>query len=242
MNRLFEELDYQVTPLGTLVLRRRQDLAEGGDIYEIKLNDDFLMSSKFTASEEALARLALEELDMPGLKIVVGGLGLGYTAATALESPNVASMLVVDAMQPIIEWHEQGLLPLGKLLSPDPRCRFVLGDFFAMALSAETGFDPDEPASRFHAIMLDIDHSPAHVLLPSNAALYTQDGLTSLSRHLLPGGIFALWSNDPADDAFVSLLEAVFGDAGAAPVTFHNPLQNRDALQTVYLARLAGHG
>ncbi|MCG6113990.1 MAG: spermidine synthase [Mesorhizobium sp.] len=240
MSRLFEELDYQVTPLGTLVLRRRQDLAEGGDIYEIKLNDDFLMSSKFTASEEALARLALDELDMPELKIVVGGLGLGYTAATALKDPKVASMLVVDAMQPIIEWHEQGLLPLGKQLAPDPRCRFVHGDFFAMARSPETGFDPDHPASRFHAILLDIDHSPAHVLHPSNAALYTEDGLTTLSRHLLPGGVFALWSNDPADDAFVSMLEAVFGEAHAAPVTFHNPLQNRDALQTVYLARLKG--
>ena len=193
MNRLFEELDYQVTPLGTLVLRAPAGLAEGGDIYEIKLNDDFLMSSKFTASEEALARLALEELDMPGLKIVVGGLGLGYTAATALESPNVRlDAGPSDAMQPIIEWHEQGLLPLGKLLSPDPRCRFVLGDFFAMALSAETGFDPDEPASRFHAIMLDIDHSPAHVLLPSNAALYTQrrvdfaEPASPAGRHLCP--------------------------------------------------------
>lgn len=242
MSRLFEELDYQVTPLGTLVLRRRQDLVEGGDIYEIKLNDDFLMSSKFTASEEALARLPLEELDLPDLKIVVGGLGLGYTAATALEYANVASMLVVDAMQPIIDWHTQGLLPLGKLLSPDPRCRFVHGDFFAMALSPQTGFDPDQPASRFHAILLDIDHSPHHVLLPSNAALYTREGLTTLSRHLLPGGVFALWSNDPADNAFVSLLEAVFGAARACPVTFHNPLQNRDALQTVYLARLAGQG
>ena len=100
MSALFEELDYQVTPLGALVLRRRKDLATGQDIYEIKLNDEFLMSSKFTISEEALARLGLADLAEAGLSVVVGGLGLGYTAATVLQNQNVHSMLVVDAMKP----------------------------------------------------------------------------------------------------------------------------------------------
>ena len=239
MSRLFEELAYEITPLGTLVLRRRRDLADGGDIYEIKLNDEFLMSSKFTASEEALARLALAELDRRDLKVVVGGLGLGYTAATALENAKLAELLVIDAMQPIIDWHEQGVLPLGRVLAQDPRCRLVHGDFFAMARSPAIGFDPQNPARKFDAILLDIDHSPYHVLHPSNAELYTEAGLLTLSRHLSPGGLFALWSNDPADDAFLALLGRVFGEARAEPVTFHNPLQDRPAQQTVYLARLA---
>lgn len=237
MSPLFEELDYQVTPLGTLVLRRRRDLSTGKDIHEIKLGDEFLMSSKFTASEEALGRPALQEFSQGGLRIVVGGLGLGYTAVAALENPNVQSMIVVDALKPVIEWHEAGLLPLGKRLGADRRCRLVYGDFFAMAHSPETGFDPKNPGARYHAILLDIDHSPHQVLKPSNAALYTFQGLKRLSEHLLPHGIFALWSNDPEDTEFTGVLRSVFGEARAEPVVFYNPLQDKEAQQSVYLAR-----
>ena len=65
--------------------------------------------------------------------MVVGGLGLGYTARAALENAAVRSLIVVDALAEVIEWHEQGLLPLGKELTGDPRCRLVHGDFFAMS-------------------------------------------------------------------------------------------------------------
>jgi spermidine synthase len=239
LSSLFAELDYQVTPLGTLMLRRRRDLATGDDIYEIKLNDEFLMSSKFTVSERALGKLALERLSEVDLRIVVGGLGLGYTAAAALENPNVRSMLVVEALKPVIDWHSAGLLPLGKLLTADKRCRFVHGDFFAMAAS-ETGFDPLNPRTRFHAILLDIDHSPREVLNPSNAALYTFQGLKTLAEHLLPNGVFALWSNNPEDSAFTEGLAAAFGKAHAEAVVFENPIQGREARQCVYLARKTG--
>lgn len=237
MSALFEELDYQVTPLGAISLRRRRDLTTGQDIFEIKLNDEFLMSSKFTVSEEALAKLGLADLEGAGLNIVVGGLGLGYTAVAALENGNVGSMLVVDAMQQVIEWHERGLLPLGKVLAGDKRCRFVHGDFFAMARSPETGFDPLDPGSRFDAILLDIDHSPHQFLHPSNADLYTVEGLRKLAAHLRPGGVFAMWSNDPEDADFTAVLRTVFDAARAEPVVFHNPLQDREAVQCVYVAR-----
>jgi spermidine synthase len=240
MSALFEELDYQVTPLGAVSLRRRRDLATGGDIFEIKLNDAFLMSSKFTASEEALATLGLADLAGSDLRIVVGGLGLGYTAAAALRHPHVRTMLVVDALRPVIEWHERGLVPLRPPLAADARCRFVEGDFFAMAGAPETGFDPLDPGRRFDAILLDIDHSPRQFLLPSNGTLYTLQGLATLATHLRPGGIFALWSNDPEDAAFTTTLRAAFGVARAEPVVFHNHLQDRDAVQCVYLARRAG--
>ena len=237
MSALFAELDYQATPLGALALRRRRDLATGDDIYEIKLNDEFLMSSKFTVSERALATIALGELPRPGLRIVVGGLGLGYTAAAALENPHVGSMLVVEALRPVIDWHEAGLLPLGKMLAADGRCRFVHGDFFAMAASPGEGFDPAAPGSLFDAILLDIDHSPSEVLTPSNAALYAPEGLRTLARHLTPDGIFALWSNNREDAGFTARLAAVFGEARAEAVVFDNPIQGRQAHQCVYLAR-----
>ncbi|PRD43739.1 spermidine synthase [Phyllobacterium phragmitis] len=240
MSPLFAELDYQVTPFGTLVLRRRRDLTTGDDIYEIKLNDEFLMSSKFTASEQVLGRVALEGLPGNDLRIAVGGLGLGYTAVAALENPKVRSMLVIDALGPVIEWHQSGLLPLGKVLAADKRCRLVQGDFFAMAASPETGFDPLNPGSRFDAILLDIDHSPHEVLKPSNAALYTFEGLKKLSEHLLAGGVFALWSNNQEDAAFTAVLGAAFGEARAEAVVFDNPLQGREARQCIYLARKAG--
>src|SRR6202140_155677 len=140
----FEELDFRPTPIGVLSLRRRRSLTSGLDVYEIKLGDEFLMSSAFTVAEIELARLGLAALARGDLDVVVGGLGLGYTAQAVLENPNVRSLTVVDALAEVIEWHQQGLLPLGKQLTDDPRCRFVNGDFFAMSHSAQ-GFDSPPP-------------------------------------------------------------------------------------------------
>ena len=116
MSVYFEELDFRPTPMGVLCLRRRRSLTTGADIYEIKLGDEFLMSSAFTVAEIELARLGLAALERGDLDVVVGGLGLGYTAQAVLENPRVRSLVVVDALAEVIEWHEQGLLPLGKQL------------------------------------------------------------------------------------------------------------------------------
>ena len=159
------------------------------------------MSSQFTVAEIELARLGLAALPRENLDVVVGGLGLGYTALAALENPRVRSLIVVDALAEVIEWHEQGLLPLGRQLTGDPRCRLVNGDFFAMSASAE-GFDAAAPGRRFDAVLVDIDHSPRNLLHPRHAALYEPEGLARLAEHLNPGGVFALWSNDPPDEAF----------------------------------------
>jgi spermidine synthase len=236
MSLYFEELDYRPTPIGALSLRRRRELSLGIDVFEIKLGDQHLMSSLFTVSEIALARLGLAELSRPGLDVVVGGLGLGYTAQAVLEHATVKSMLVVEALDAVIDWHATGLLPLGPALTNDPRCRFVLGDLFALA-AAKEGFDPDAPARRFDAILVDIDHSPDVLLDARNAAFYQPAGLQRLAAHLHPGGVFGLWSNELPDDAFTQRLSAVFAAARAERVTFHNPLQNREFTQTIYLAR-----
>ncbi|MGW6930019.1 spermine/spermidine synthase domain-containing protein [Lentzea sp. NPDC054927] len=238
MSARFQELDYRQTPLGELTLRRRLDPGSGVEIHEIKLNDEFLMSSLFTVAEVELALLALAELPQEPLNVVVGGLGLGYTAQTVLENPRVGSLVVVDALGEVIEWHQQGLIPAGKTLGADERCRLVHGDLFAMLRSGQ-GFDPETPGRLFDAIIVDIDHSPRHLLHPSNADMYLPEGTERLAELLSPDGVFALWSNDPPDDEYTATLSAVFTDVRAEVVSFPNPLQGRDSTNTVYLAKRA---
>ncbi|CAG6395205.1 spermidine synthase [Streptomyces cocklensis] len=235
MSLRFEELDWATTPMGDISLRRRRDPSSGDDVYEVKLGDEFLMSSLFIAGEIALAELALAALPNEQVDVAVGGLGLGCTAAAALDDPRVASLIVVDAISKVIEWHHEHLVPLGARLTTDDRCRLVHGDFFALAAGTD-GFDPAVPGRRFHAVLLDVDHSPEHVLHPRHAALYRPDGLRALAEHLHPGGVFALWSNDPPSDAFTSLLGTTFAHAEARTVAFANPLQDSTAANTVYLA------
>ena len=249
MSNMFEELDYRQTPLGELILRRRRVLALDRDVVEVILNDEHLMSDMFTASEIALAdipmdRMALAAPDtLPDIlpDILVGGLGLGYTADAVLGHDRVGTLTVVEYLAPIIEWHQGGMLPLGTRLADDPRCRFIEGDFFALALG-DAGFDPDQPGRQFDGIFLDIDHSPDFHLNPSHVALYGDDGLQRLKRHLTATGIFALWSNDPPDAAFLSRLESNFAAASAEEVTFFNPLMGEDCTQTVYLGMMASGG
>jgi spermidine synthase len=229
----FQELSYRETPFGELVLRRRTEVSLGVEVYEVKLGDEFLMSSLFTGSEIALASRALTRLTAPSIDVVVAGLGLGYTARAVLEHSVVRSLLVVEALKDVIDWHLTGLVPLGAELTSDSRCRFVNADFFAMADSDD--IDSASPGRRFDAILVDIDHSPRHVLRPANATLYTRHGLKRLARHLQPGGVFGLWSNDPPDSAFQAELDAVFALAEAHIVKFPNPLLGREAACTVYL-------
>lgn len=238
MQPFFEELDYCPTPIGPVSLRHRLELTVKREVYEIKLGDEFLMSSLFTASEEALAHLGVSAMAGAGLDVVVGGLGLGYTARAVLDHDSVGSLLVVEMLVPVIAWHRNGLLPLGAGLVADARCEFVEGDFFELASSKE-GFDPHTPGRRFDAILLDIDHSPEALLDERSTSFYQPAGLRALAMHLKPGGVFGLWSNDPPDPTFIERLAGVFAEAWAEPITFDNPLQGRPFTQSVYLARCA---
>ena len=208
------------------------------DVFEIILGDEHLMSNVFTASEIALSKLGLEKLDGEGLDIVVGGLGMGYTAAAVLEDPRVNSLVVVEFLDAVVDWHAADYLPLDPPLSVDPRCRIVQGDFFAMSDSIQ-GFDSDVSERRFDAILIDIDHSPDWLLDARSEGFYSAPGLTKLAAHLKTGGIMGLWSDAVEDVKFTKHLETVFDKVWAEPVTFHNPLQNKPFTQTVYLARRA---
>lgn len=235
MSRLFEELSYRNTRLGELSLRRRLCPLTNKDIYEVKLNDEFLMSSLFTFAEEELARLGLAAVTADELDVLVGGLGLGYTTAAALADSRVRSLNVIETMADVIDWHQQWLVPLGQQLSEDQRCQFIEADFFAwtrqeMSLTAEL------PEHRYHAILLDIDHSTQHWLNDAHAGFYSVEGLQKMRTHLQADGVFAMWSNDPPDDDFVSILKDVFHNVDAHIIRFPNPYQSTEATATVYVA------
>ncbi len=239
MKPLFEELDFRSTPLGDLILRRRRMvMLDDLIVYEVLLGNGYLMSSLFHEVEEALAELGLAAVEGARLDVVVGGLGLGYTAVAALKDTRVAELRVVDTMAAVIEWHEKEMVPLGKILNDDPRCHYVLGDFFALAAAPESGFDAGSPGRKFHAVLLDIDHSPQNLLHERNAVFYSADGLRLLAAQLHPGGVFALWSDDPPDENFLHQLELVFESSRAQVVKFYNPLLERESASTVYVAKL----
>lgn len=224
-----EELDFQQTPMGELTLRRRVEPSTGVDVFEVKLGEEFLMSSLFVVAEEELARLGLAAHDNPR-DVMVGGLGLGYTAVAALADPRVANLTVVETMPAVIDWHERKLLPASTVLVDDPRTVLQLADFFALMRQ--------EPEWMWDAILLDIDHSTRHQLDPSHADLYTVEGLRALVRHLRSGGVFGLWSDDPPEPVFVGYLEQVFATVEAHVVAFDNFLTGGVSTNTVYVARL----
>lgn len=230
-----QELGYQQTPLGDLTLRRRlEPLLKDQEVFEVKLGEAYLMSSLFTKSERQLATLGLSELEGE-LDVVIGGLGLGYTAVETLKNKKVKRLLVIDLFQTVIDWHRDELVPLGKILIEDIRCELRQGDFFELA---RTGFDTETPGRKFDAVLLDIDHSPEHLLNPTNKSLYTLEGLTSIRDQIKPGGSFALWSDDPASDELTELLGEVFGSAAAYNVEFPNPYTNSISINSVYVARI----
>ena len=219
--------------MGDLTLRRRTDVALGVEIFEVKLGEEFLMSSLFTVAEEELATLGLAVTEGDQLAVLVGGLGLGYTAIAALRDPRVSAMTVIDTMPAVIDWHQRGLLPVSELLTSDPRTRLVLDDFFAVMRRT-----PEPEDAHYDAILLDVDHSPRHQLDPSHSDLYTVTGLHALAAHLTPGGVFALWSDDPPDDEFLEKARAVFPQVQAHVIDFANPLTGGTSSNTVYVAVL----
>ncbi|WP_041522853.1 polyamine aminopropyltransferase [Gilvimarinus agarilyticus] len=241
MARLFAELDSQPTDIGEISLRRRMIPALGDDyIYEVKLGDEFLMSSLFVDAEVALAELGLAATPGEQLKVVVGGLGLGYTAQAALKDSRIDELLVVEFLEAVISWHKNELVPVGKTLNSDDRCRYVLGSFFDLA-NPDSGFDPNSPGALFDAILLDIDHSPSEFLNSANAGFYTHDNLSAMAQQIKPGGVFAMWSQNPPDAAFIALLESVFAKVTSELVSFYNPLAQVEASNSVYIAHTGLH-
>jgi len=225
----YEEIDYKATAIGELVLRRRRMMQFPDlDIYEVKLGEEFLMTSLFHEAEDQLAHLGLAALKGDKLDVVVGGLGLGYTAIAALEDKRVSSLVVVEFLNEVIDWHKKALVPMGEQLNKDDRCHYMHADFFDLKNSLKM----------HDAILLDIDHTPDFVLSPTNKGFYTHNGLSELSKHLNPGGVFAMWADGKPQDSFTELLNTVFDVAKAHSIEFDNPVNGSTSTGSVYVAQV----
>lgn len=224
-----EILEYCETPLGVLCLRRRELLSSPGTIVtEVTLDHQFLMSSYNTTSEEALAAAALEWHGGAQLRVLIGGLGLGYTADAALRYPRVARVDVVELLPQVISWLGRDLVPLAGSLRADARFGVTEGDIFELLAS---------PAqSRHDAILIDVDHSPEEILDPRNRAFYTVQGLTRAREHLAEGGVLAVWSS-AEDETFARSLDEVFAEVKLETIRWRNDLIDEDQRDDIFLAR-----
>ena len=136
-------------------------------------------------------------------------------------------------MQPVISWHQQGILPVGDVLSTNSRSELLHADFFAVAIDEKAGFLDEEPVD---AVLLDIDHSPQHWLNQTNQSFYTLESLRAVACEIKSAGVFALWSNDWPDSEFVELLDQVFVETQAHVVRFPNPYSGGESINTVYVS------
>jgi spermidine synthase len=227
-----EILAYEDTPLGPLCLRRRELLSSPGTVVtEVTLDHAFLMSSLNTASERALAARAIEMHPGDRLRVLVGGLGLGYTAAAALESPRVNRVVVVEFLPEVITWLERDLFPLSGTLKEDGRFSVAEGDVF-VRLAAR-------PEEVFDVILIDVDHAPDDPLSVENAPFYTEPGLAKAQEHLAPGGVLAVWSS-AENDTFSRTLERVFGNVEVETVTYFNTMVEESCTDWLFMARKPG--
>ncbi len=229
-----EFLAYEPTPLGLLCLRRRELVSIPGTIVtEVTLDNEFLMSSFLTDSERALTTVGLEmvvEERKPGEKIavLVGGLGLGYTAAEALKSDRVNSVEVIEFLPEVIGWMKDGLVPLSPTINTDSRMTVTHEDVYARL----TG-----PALQpVDLVLIDVDHSPEDVLGEQSHGFYTEAGLIAAREHLLPGGVLGVWSY-AEDSPLLEKMKSVFRDVRVEQVTVMNELIREEQTDWLFFGR-----
>jgi spermidine synthase len=173
---------------GTMSLARR------GEEWVIRVDGRDLMRSAAHASEAALADLACREIRSHSPRVLVGGLGMGYTLAEALRAlPRRAEVVVAEVVPEVVEWNRGPLADLAGRPLRDPRVTVEIADVAELL------------GGRFDAILLDLDNGPAALSHPANARLYSDAGIAACRRALGPRGVLATWS--AADDpSFTSRL------------------------------------
>jgi len=240
-NSNLEILVYEPSSLGLLCLRRRELLSQPGTIVtEVTLDHEFLMSSLHTDSERALARTALQMLSGDELRVLVGGLGLGYTAREALLSRRVAQVEVVELLPQVIDWLARGLVPLstelkhalrgemGGEMGKGQRLVVTEGDVYRRLAG--------EPDELFDVILIDVDHSPDERLTEGSARFYTTPGLQAARRHLAADGVLAVWSYAESSP-FADALREIFEQVRVEPITYDNRLIDQQQTDWLFFAR-----
>jgi spermidine synthase len=185
------------------------------DSYSIEFGTEELMGSSHRTSEQALATLACARLGDPRARVLIGGLGMGFTLGAALKAlPAGASVVVAELVPKIVEWARGPLAHLFGDHLDDPRLSLEIVDVHDAI---------DRNPARFDAILLDVDNGPDGLIQLANDRLYCNWGLRSAYAALRPGGILAIWSAY-ADDAFADRLTA----AGFAVDTVTMPANDRE--------------
>ena len=218
------------TALGTIYLLEREILSQPGTlVLELYFEHALLMSSLNTYSERELARRAIEMRARGDLRVLVGGLGLGYTAREVLASKQVASLEVIEFLPELIDWFERGVIPLAGELRRDPRFSLRQGDVYQLL-----GGPP--PARRYDLILIDVDHAPEEHLDDLNRSFYTESALRDAREHLAPDGILGVWSYAESP-AFAALLGRVFREVRVDRLRYTNPALEEEEVNWLFLAR-----
>jgi spermidine synthase len=213
------------TERGEVVLRRRcEDRA--ADALELRVNGVFVMDTKETGTEVELAAAALDLVEDPR-RVVVGGLGLGFTTQRVLADPRVEQVVVVELEGALIEWMRDGTVPHGPALLADKRLRVVDADIVQAVAEAMNTYD---------LVLLDVDNGPGYLVHESNEAVYQREFLESTRTIIDPGGALAVWSANPAPE-LATTMEQVFGNC--TEHRYDVLLQERPAEYLLYLSRRA---
>lgn len=225
-------LDVAESDFGTVYLGKREVLGADETVFEILIGDNVLMTSLSPISERRLSASALEQHRGSGpLRVLVGGLGLGYTAQASLSDPRVESVRVAEKMSFIINWMNEGKLPLSAEFARDGRLGIVQEDVYEKLLG---------PASEMYdLILIDVDHAPDDRLSENSEPFYTREGQRRVSQHLRPGGILGVWSIDE-DDAFLKVLSQVYSESRCEEVTWQDlEFPEADYQNALFFARTA---
>lgn len=177
-------LDSVVTPDG-----RELVLYQHGTSFAIRVDDDDLMSSRMHGSEEELARLGLAALGKrPAPRVLVGGLGMGFTLRALLDGLKgkpQARVVVAELFPAVVSWNRTYLADLARRPLEDSRVSVAEGDVGRLMKDSPGDFD---------LILLDVDNGPEAFTLDENHELYTDAGIAACRRALRPGGVVAFWS------------------------------------------------
>jgi spermidine synthase len=190
------------SPRGDVTLARR-----GHDRYELRVNGVYVMDTTSTATEEALAELALAAVDSPR-RVLLGGLGLGFTARALLRHRQVERLVVAELEPALVGWLHDGLIPCADIVG-DPRVRLVVGDVRDVVRA--------EAPSTVDAIVLDVDNGPDNLVHAANAGLYEAEFLRLCAARLRPGGVVGIWASTPSPALDAMLTETV-GSCVARPL------------------------